>query len=104
MTTPRAIQVISEAFIYFSHTRLKEEVSQGIYDLMLRQDITRTRLAEMLDVDKSRITQILSGEQNLQLETMADIFLVLGRTVHITLGDNPDEYRIPKDEVAKGRK
>lgn len=99
MMEPTPIQEIPESLIEFNRARFKEEVSVGIFDLMQCQNVTRTRLAEMLGVQKSRISHMLTGSQNFRLDTIADAFLALGRAVHVTLGENPDEYRIPNDEA-----
>lgn len=96
---PTPIQEIPESLIEFNRARFKEEVSVGIFDLMRCQNINRTRLAEMLGVQKSRISHMLTGSQNFRLDTISDVFLALGRAIHVTLGQDPDEYRIPNDEA-----
>ena len=99
MMEPTPIQEMPESLIEFNRARFKEEVSVGIFDLMQCQNVNRTRLADMLGVQKSRISHMLTGSQNFRLDSIADVFLALGRAVHVTLGENPDEYRIPNDEA-----
>lgn len=99
MMEPTPIQEIAESLIEYNRARFKEEVSIGLFDLMCSQKINRTRLAEMLGVQKSRISHMFTGSQNFRLDTIADAFLALGRAVHLTLGEDPDEYRIPNDEA-----
>ena len=90
---------IDEELVEFNRARIKEEVSNSIYDLMVRYGVKRTELADLMDTFKSRISLMLSGDQNFQIETLADVFLVLGRAVHITLGADATELRLPVDEV-----
>ena len=84
MMEPTPIQEIAESLIEYNRARFKEEVSIGLFDLMCSQKINRTRLAEMLGVQKSRISHMFTGSQNFRLDTIADAFLALGRAVHLT--------------------
>lgn len=99
MAKLKRLSEIDEELVEFNRARIKEEVSNGIYDLMVRTDVTRTELAKLIGTYKSRISLMLNGEQNFQIETLADIFLVLGRAVHFTLGADTNELRLLVDEV-----
>jgi len=90
---------IPESLVEFSRERYKSELAQGIFDLMETQGVKRSQLAELLDVDKSRITHLLTGSENLGAETIADVFLVLGRAAHLTLGTDLETVRMPVDEA-----
>jgi transcriptional regulator with XRE-family HTH domain len=96
--TPTPIRELPEELVEFNRERVKGHLSQAIYELMEGHDLSRTELADLLDVGKSRVTQLLSGCENLSAETLADILLVFGRTPYLTLGTDPHEIRFPVDE------
>ena len=52
--------------------------------------------AAMADDDELDVTMEV-------LDSIADIFLVLGRGIHVTLSRDPDELRFPVDEVSDGK-
>lgn len=90
---------IPEEILLDNRERFKGEIAQAIYQLMCEQNVTRSRLAKMLGCSRSRITHMLSGEKdNFQADTIADVFLILGRAAHLTLGTDPEEFRLPVDE------
>lgn len=95
---PTPISEIDESVVEYNRARICEEAAQGIFELMTLQGVKRKQLADLLETQKPRVSLILSGEHNFQLKTLADLFLVLGRSVHITLGVDIDEMRIPIDE------
>jgi len=96
---PKRIDQISESLIEFNRERYRNELAQGVFELMRSQGVRRSELADMLGVERSRISHILSGSKNLQADTLADILLVLGRTPHLTLSDDFEEIRFPVDEL-----
>lgn len=67
----------------FQQERLLVDVAAMICQLMKTKNMNRKELADALQVTKGRVTQILGGERNLTLRTLADIFTVLG--VSLTL-------------------
>ena len=75
----------------FQQERLLIEVASLIYQTMKKKDMTRTALAEALDVTKGRITQYLGGERNLTLRTLADIFTAMDSVVVIRAEDSSVE-------------
>ena len=95
---PTPLNLIDEALVEFNRIRYRNELAHGIYELMVRRKVTRTRLAELLGVQKSRVSHVLTGERNLQADTLADILLVLGRTPHLVMADDFDEIRFAVDE------
>lgn len=98
---PTALSDLDEELVEFNRARFKQELSLGIFNLMEDQDVKPSMLARILGVSRPRISHMLSGEhQNFRADTLADLFLVLGRALHITLGADPDELRIPVDEMA----
>jgi transcriptional regulator with XRE-family HTH domain len=50
---------------------------------MHREGINRKELAERLGSSRSHVTQLLSGERNFTLRTLAEIAFTLGRRVHL---------------------
>jgi transcriptional regulator with XRE-family HTH domain len=92
---------LPEELVEFNRERVKGHLSQAIFELMETHGLTRTQFADLLDKGKSRVTQLLSGCENLSADTLADILLVFGRTPYLTLGTDPHQIRFPVDEGAK---
>lgn len=70
------------------------EVTEAICKVMEEKGVSKTELAELASVSKSNITQLLSGDQNMRLTTIADLLFALGARlevaavpVEIELGD-----------------
>jgi transcriptional regulator with XRE-family HTH domain len=85
------------------------EVTEKICELMDRENVTRAELADRLG-KKTRgyITQLLSGNSNMTLRTVSDVFLALGRQFHPEDGpvsiENDDcpillQYLVTEDDV-----
>lgn len=53
------------------------EVTEAICKVMQERDISKAELAEIAGVSKSNITQLLSGDQNMRLSTVADLLFAL---------------------------
>jgi len=60
------------------------EVTEAICKVMEERDISRAELAEIAGVSKSNITQLLSGDQNMRLSTIADLLFALGARLEVT--------------------
>lgn len=95
---PTPLNLIDEDLVEFNRIRYRNELANGIFELMVRRKVNRKKLAELLGVQKSRVTHILTGEKNLQADTLADVLLVLGRTPHLSLGVDFDSVRFALDE------
>ena len=93
---------LSETTRLNNRARLLEETSHGVFELMERQGVSRASLARRLGCSRSLVTKLLEGSHNFKLETLADVYLALGRAVHITLSDRLDEMRLPVDEALEG--
>src|SRR5687768_8525255 len=61
----------------FQQEALLLDVASLVYSIMKSKKISRKKLAADLQVSKGRIAQILGGERNLCLRTIADIFTAL---------------------------
>jgi transcriptional regulator with XRE-family HTH domain len=60
------------------------EVTETICRVMEEKGISRTELAEIAGVSKSNITQLLSGDQNMRLTTVADLLFALDAKLEVT--------------------
>ena len=67
----------------FQQERLLVEITQLMCRIMKERGVKRSQLAEQLGKTKGRITQILNGETNLTLRTVADIFTVLQKNLAV---------------------
>lgn len=65
--------------------RLKEEVSQAIFALLEYNNERKADLARKLNCSPAYVSKILSGSHNFTLESLADIFMALGRAAHLRL-------------------
>jgi transcriptional regulator with XRE-family HTH domain len=59
--------------------RLIFEVTEEISRVLTEEELSRAQLAERLGRSKGFVTQLLSGERNMTLRTVADLVHVLGR-------------------------
>jgi transcriptional regulator with XRE-family HTH domain len=71
----------------FQQERLVVEITELMCKAMKESGVKRGQLAEMLNKSKGRITQILNGETNLTLRTVADVFTALGKTLMVSTED-----------------
>jgi transcriptional regulator with XRE-family HTH domain len=63
----------------FLQERSIYEVTALIEDTMKEQGVSRSELATRLGKSKGWVTQLLDGEANKTIRTVADVFAVLGR-------------------------
>ncbi len=71
----------------FQQERLVVEITELMCKAMHERGMKRGQLAEQLGKTKGRITQILNGETNLTLHTVADVFTALGKTLTVSVQD-----------------
>ena len=64
------------------------EVTELICEMMQEKGISRKQLAALLGRSKGRVSQMLNGECNLTLRTVADMFTVLEK--RLAVGCRPD--------------
>jgi transcriptional regulator with XRE-family HTH domain len=55
------------------------EITELIEKVMKEEGVTRAQLAERLGMTKGWVTQLLDGEANKTIRTVADVLAVLGR-------------------------
>jgi transcriptional regulator with XRE-family HTH domain len=77
----------SEGLRLFQQAGLIFEVTELMCAALDEQSITRAELAERMGKSKGRISQILNGETNLTLQTIADVFTALGKKLNVDTED-----------------
>ncbi|MFP3938529.1 MAG: helix-turn-helix domain-containing protein [Phycisphaerae bacterium] len=60
------------------------EITETLCKLMEEQNITRADLARKLGTSKANITQMLDGQRNLTVRTIADVLYHLGHALRLT--------------------
>lgn len=70
----------------FQQERAITEITELICKVMERQGVTRTKLAELLRTTKGYVTQLLDGEANKTIRTVADVLAVLGMEFQVSAG------------------
>lgn len=61
--------------------------TETIYDAMKRNEVTKAELARRIGKTNAYVTQILSGERNLTLRTIAAVAAALNMRPRVTLTD-----------------
>ena len=67
----------------FQRERLSQEVTELISRLMDEQGVSRAELASRLGKSRAYVTKLLSGDGNMTLRTISDIFTALGRSMRV---------------------
>ena len=60
------------------------EITEAISKVMDEKDISKAELSRLAGVSKSNITQLLSGDQNMRLSTVADLLYALDSKLAVT--------------------
>ena len=71
----------------FQQERLVVEITELMCKIMKEHGVKRGELAQRLNKSKGRISQILNGETNPTLRTVADVFTALGKTLRVSADD-----------------
>ena len=71
----------------FQQERLAVEVAELMCKSMQEERVTRSQLAERLHKTKGRISQILGGDSNLTLRSVADVLTALGKKLSVRTED-----------------
>lgn len=79
---------------------LPREVTSEINWYMRQHGIRRSELAERMGITAGRVSQILSGDENLTLHTLQAVCSALGAQVHIVVSPDdgstqPHEHNAP---------
>jgi len=70
----------------YEATRLSHEVTAQIVEYMRAAGMSRAALARSMGVTAGRVSQILSGAENLTLSTLAAVAVALDARVRINFG------------------
>ena len=60
------------------------EITEAICEVMIEKHISKAELSRLAGVRKSNITQLLSGDQNMRLSTVADLLYALDSRLAVT--------------------
>ena len=60
------------------------EITEAICKVMIEKHISKAVLSRLAGVSKSNITQLLSGDQNMRLSTVADLLYALDSKLAVT--------------------
>lgn len=71
---------------YHQQEKLILDVTELIAGLMERNKVNKTQLADLLEVGRSYITQLLDGTKNMTLRTIADVFTALDSELVVNAG------------------
>jgi transcriptional regulator with XRE-family HTH domain len=73
--------------------RLILDATEAIVGLLEEQGVSRQELARRLGKSKGFVSQILSGERNMTLRTLADLGYALGRSFSVVPDDTSTSMR-----------
>jgi len=79
------------------------EATENLSRLMESRSVNKADLARALGTSRAWVTQMLSGDRNMTLNTLSDAFCALGASVHIGYGALSSAIVIvdvPKEEAA----
>lgn len=94
------LRELPEALVEYNRARYREELSQAVFDLMGTRGVTTEGLGKLLDFNPNAVRGVMGGGADFECDTVADIFLVLGRAPHVILGVDLEELRSTVDEGA----
>jgi transcriptional regulator with XRE-family HTH domain len=76
-----------EGMRLFQQERLAAEIADLICKTMRKEHVTQSEFAERLQKSKGRVSQMLNGNSNLTLRTVADAFTALNKTLRVSSVD-----------------
>ena len=77
--------ILDTRSVEFEAERLILEASELILETMEQNGVTRSYLAKKIGKTKGHVSQLLDGERNMTLRTLAEIAYVLGYRVKLSL-------------------
>ncbi len=95
------IQILPDSKpVDFNRQRLAHEAALGIHMLMDDAELTKSGFADLLGGKQKRslVTKFLSGTHNFTLETLADIYSLLGSDLHFRITNLNSGLELPVDE------
>ncbi|GGR87328.1 hypothetical protein GCM10010252_27590 [Streptomyces aureoverticillatus] len=79
--------------------RLARQVTASIAGLLEERAISRTQLADRMGVSPGRVSQILSGDENLTLRSLANIAESLDIGIEVHFVDSPLAGQSGRDQT-----
>ena len=67
---------------------VKREVAKSILGAMEERKVTKAALARRLQTSRANVSQMLSGEENLTLETLCKIMVVLKMRIVVQIRES----------------
>ena len=83
--------------------RLILDATEAIVGLLDEQNVSRQDLAARLGKSKGFVSQLLSGERNMTLRTLADLGYVLGRRFSLAAYVGDEERQLGEGIRSQGR-
>lgn len=90
-SVPKGIPDTFDALLAFERASLSDQMLSAINRRMVMNGMTRQGLARKIGVTEGRISQMLSGNQNLTLRTLATMAVGVGAHFVVDLKEIPDE-------------
>jgi transcriptional regulator with XRE-family HTH domain len=89
-SAPDPMPDTQEAWTAYETQQLRYKILTAVEERLLKLDLTQQQLAGKMGISEGRISQILSGEQNLTIRTLAALAAALEAEFSISLVDrNP---------------
>lgn len=99
---PAQVPDTFEAKATYEQSRLSSQFLEAVFDRMASRGIDQQTLAAELGVTEGRVSQILSGDQNLTLRTLASLAAALDAHIVVGLhpagGDGQDRSKPPETD------
>ena len=85
-TLTETLTKTTEGMRLYQQERAILDVTELVCQVMHKQDVSRSQLADRLGKTKGYITQLLDGRTNMTVRTISDVFVALNRAVHFQEG------------------
>jgi len=96
-TKENIAKLLAQSTPEFEAERLILDATELIVGLMERQGLSRTELAERIGKSKGHISQLLNGERNMTLRTLAEITHALGHRIGLEPAALASQVDRPRD-------
>jgi predicted XRE-type DNA-binding protein len=74
-----------EARAGYERESLTNQILEAVHKCMREKNVSQQQIAAVMGVSQGRVSQILSGDQNLTLRTLASVAAALDGHFHVTL-------------------
>ena len=79
----------------------KQAIARRLREIMRKQGVSQAELAKRMKVSRTRVSRILSGKENLSLDTIATVAFHLGHKVLPRFQRKPEPIEWTPDFVAE---